>query len=163
MSTYQFLIGEEKIETSVDRSGDGWVVKSGGQTYEVSSLPNGLFAVTVDGKRTTAAAVKHKGIVYVDLGRFQLELTSASDAASSGGAGDSHRAKDKVFAPMPGRIVKIMVAVGDSVTERQQLVIVEAMKMENPVLAPSAGKVKAVHFSAGDQVDTDSPIVELDI
>ncbi len=163
MSTYQFLIGEEKIETSVDRSGDGWVVKSGGQTYEVSSLPNGLFAVTVDEKRTTAAAVKHKGIVYVDLGRFQLELTSASDAASSGGAGDSHRAKDKVFAPMPGRIVKITVAVGDSVTERQQLVIVEAMKMENPVLAPSAGKVKAVHFSAGDQVDTDSPIVELDI
>ena len=43
------------------------------------------------------------------------------------------------------------------------MVIVEAMKMENAVLARAAGKVKAVNFAAGDQVDTDTPIIELEI
>ncbi len=163
MNKFQFSVGGEKVETSVERKGQEWRVEIDGRLYEIASLPNDLFAVTVDGCRTIAAAVKHKGVVYVDLGRVQLELTESSDNVAGGGAGDQHRAKDKVYAPMPGRVVKIMVSVGDTVTERQQLVIVEAMKMENPVLAPAAGKVKAVHFAAGDQVDTESPIVELEI
>jgi biotin carboxyl carrier protein len=163
MNKYQFLVGEQKLDTSVEKSGAGWRAVIDGAQYDITPLPNNLFAITVKGRRVTAAAVRYKGTIYVDLGRFQLELTEASDAASAGAAGDSHRSKDKLFAPMPGRIVKIMVGVGDMVTERQQLVIVEAMKMENPVLAPSAGKVKAVNFAAGDQVDTESPIVELEI
>lgn len=163
MNKFQFCVGGEKVETSLERNGSGWRVESNGLQFEIVALPNDLFAVTVDGRRTIAAVVKHKGTVYVDLGRIQLELTESSDSAAGGSAGDHHREKDKVYAPMPGRVVKIMVSVGDTVTERQQLVIVEAMKMENPVLAPSAGKVKAVHFAAGDQVDTESPIVELEI
>jgi biotin carboxyl carrier protein len=43
------------------------------------------------------------------------------------------------------------------------MVIVEAMKMENQVNSRAKGKVKAVNFSAGDQVDTETPIIELDI
>lgn len=163
MNKFQFSIGGEKVETSLERNGSDWRVESDGRQFEIVALSNDLFAVTVDGRRTIAAAVKHKGTVYIDLGRIQLELTESSDSAAGGGGGDHHRAKDKVYAPMPGRVVKIMVAVGDTVTERQQLVIVEAMKMENPVLSPSTGKVKAVHFAAGDQVDTESPIVELEI
>ncbi|MBI5267357.1 MAG: acetyl-CoA carboxylase biotin carboxyl carrier protein subunit [candidate division Zixibacteria bacterium] len=64
---------------------------------------------------------------------------------------------------MPGRVVKVLVSVCDEVKERQQLIIVEAMKMENPVSAPAAGKVKAIHFAQGDQVDTESPLVELEL
>lgn len=163
MNTFRFSVGGDTVETSVQRNGSGWCVEIDGRRYEIAPLPNDLFVVTVDGRRTVAAAVKHKGTVYVDLGRVQLELTESSDAAAGGVAGDQRREKDKVYAPMPGRVVKIMVSVGDLVTERQPLVIVEAMKMENPVLAPAAGKVKAVNFAAGDQVDTESPIVELEI
>jgi acetyl/propionyl-CoA carboxylase alpha subunit len=163
MNKYQFSVAGEKVETAADRSATGWRVTVGESTYEIEVLPSDLFAVTVDGRRSFAAGVKHKGVFYIDLGRVQLELTESSDAVAGGSGGDLHKEKDKVYAPMPGRVVKIMVAVGDVVTERQQLVIVEAMKMENPVLAPSAGKVKAVHFAAGDQVDTESPIVELEI
>ena len=163
MNKYQFSVAGEILGTLAERFGAGWRVVVDGATYDIEALPNNLFAVTHDGRRSFAAAVKYKGTVYVDLGRFQLELTESSDSAAGVGGGDQHREKDKVYAPMPGRVVKIMVAVGDTVTERQQLVIVEAMKMENPVLSPSAGKVKSVNFAAGDQVDTESPIVELSI
>ncbi len=71
--------------------------------------------------------------------------------------------KDKVFAPMPGKIVKIHVRVGDDVVEKQILAVVEAMKMENPVQALASGKVKSVNFSEGDQVDTEQAIIELDL
>ena len=64
---------------------------------------------------------------------------------------------------MPGKIVKLLVKVGDEVKEKQQMVIVEAMKMENPVLCKANGKVKAIHFNDGDQVNTDNPIIELEL
>jgi acetyl-CoA carboxylase biotin carboxyl carrier protein len=163
VNKYQFVCGAGKLDTSVEKAGPGWRVTIGQSVYEVEALHDGLFALTDGDHRLFAAGVKHKGIYYIDLGRVQLELTEASDAASIGVADEQHRVKDKVFAPMPGRVVKIMVSVGDVVTERQQLVIVEAMKMENPVFAPAAGKVKAIHFAQGDQVDTESPLVELEL
>jgi acetyl/propionyl-CoA carboxylase alpha subunit len=163
VNKYQFTCGSGKLDTTIEKAGQGWRVTIGQSVYEVEALSDGLFALTGGDRRLFVAGVKHKGIYYVDLGRVQLELTEASDAASIGVADEQHRVKDKVFAPMPGRVVKIMVSVGDLVTERQQLVIVEAMKMENPVLAPAAGKVKAIHFAQGDQVDTESPLVELEL
>ena len=163
MNKYQFICGAGKLDTTIEKAGQGWRVTIGQSVYDVEALHNGLFALANGDHRLFAAGVKHKGVFYIDLGRVQLELTESSDAASVGAADEHHRVKDKVFAPMPGRVVKVLVSVGDEVKERQQLVIVEAMKMENPVSAPAAGKVKAIHFAQGDQVDTESPLVELEL
>jgi pyruvate carboxylase subunit B len=59
-----------------------------------------------------------------------------------------------VEAPTPGNIVKILVAMGDSVAKDQPLVIMEAMKMESEVKSPCAGKVLAIHVSTGETVQT---------
>ena len=163
MNKYQFLCNGNKLDTAVERISHGWKVTVGSDVYEIEPLQNGLFALINSDRRVFVAAVKHKGVYYVDLGRVQLELTDATEAATSGAADEQHKIKDKVFAPMPGRVVKVLVSVGDEVKERQQLVIVEAMKMENPVSAPAAGRVKAIHFAQGDQVDTESPLVELEL
>jgi len=90
-------------------------------------------------------------------------LTIPSDDNGFGGGAGSVGEKDKVYAPMPGKVVKLLVKEGDEVTKKQPLVIVEAMKMENQVNSPSDGKVKKINFADGDQVDTDTPIIELDI
>ena len=55
-------------------------------------------------------------------------------------------------APTPGNIVKILVDVGSVVTVDQPLVVMEAMKMESEVKSPCAGKILAIHISAGDTV-----------
>lgn len=57
-----------------------------------------------------------------------------------------------VLAPMPGMIVKYLVKVGDSVNQGDTVVILEAMKMENALTAPRAGKIQAVKFASGDTV-----------
>ncbi|NOY78332.1 MAG: acetyl-CoA carboxylase biotin carboxyl carrier protein subunit [Calditrichaeota bacterium] len=60
----------------------------------------------------------------------------------------------EVTAPMPGFIRTILVQVGDVVNEDDELMIIEAMKMENPILAPKSGVVKEIRVKEKDQVDT---------
>jgi len=64
-----------------------------------------------------------------------------------------------VTVPMVGKIVSISVKVGDKVAENDQVAVLEAMKMEMPVVAPSDGVVKEVCVKAGQEVEADSPIV----
>ena len=62
---------------------------------------------------------------------------------------------------MPGTVLAVDVAVGDTVSAQQRLVVLEAMKMEMPVLAPFAASVTAVHAATGDQVAAGALLVEL--
>jgi biotin carboxyl carrier protein len=89
-------------------------------------------AVTVNGRRT---------------GR------GASDAA-----GAAH-GEQKIVAPMPGRVVRVLVAAGDSVEARQPIIVVEAMKMENELRSPKAGRVKDVGVTAGASVEAGRVLV----
>ena len=63
---------------------------------------------------------------------------------------------------MPGKVIRVLVAPGDEVEARAQLVVVEAMKMELPLTAPRAGTVRAVHAAEGDTVERGAILVELD-
>ncbi len=60
----------------------------------------------------------------------------------------------EVLSPMPGTIMSVLVKEGDTVAEDQDVVILEAMKMENPIATPGGGKVTAVKVKVGDKVDT---------
>ena len=69
---------------------------------------------------------------------------------------------DEVVAPMPGTVIRVLVAPGEQVRARDPLVIVEAMKMEMPLTAPRAGRVRAVHAAEGDAVARGAVLVELE-
>jgi acetyl-CoA carboxylase biotin carboxyl carrier protein len=62
----------------------------------------------------------------------------------------------EVKAPMVGKILSVKVKPGDSIDEGDELVILEAMKMEMPVVAPEAGTVKEVKVNEGDTVETEA-------
>lgn len=61
----------------------------------------------------------------------------------------------EVKAPMPGKILEVLVKVGDQVKEDDELIMLEAMKMENPIYAPAGGTVKEIKVKANDSVETD--------
>nr|WDE40206.1 propionyl-CoA carboxylase alpha chain [Tegillarca granosa] len=67
-----------------------------------------------------------------------------------------------VLAPMPGMLKSVSVEAGDEVAEGQEVCVLEAMKMQNSLIAAKMGKVKAVHFKAGQTVDEGDVIVELE-
>ncbi len=69
--------------------------------------------------------------------------------------------KHKVTAPLPGTILKINVAVGDMVTENQNILVMEAMKMENQIQTGKGGEVTAIKVNVGDSVLQDDVLIEI--
>lgn len=80
---------------------------------------------------------------------------AAAPAASNAGGGSA------VISPMPGVILDIKVKEGDSISEGQVVVILEAMKMENEIVSEFTGTVSAIRVKKGDTVDTDAVLVEI--
>jgi biotin carboxyl carrier protein len=76
-------------------------------------------------------------------------------AADGGGA----HGEQAIAAPMPGRVVRVLVSAGEHVDIRQPVVVVEAMKMENELRSPKAGRVKNVAVNAGMSVEAGRVLV----
>jgi biotin carboxyl carrier protein len=81
--------------------------------------------------------------------------------AAADAAGPAH-GEQRVAAPMPGRVVRVLVAAGDQVEARQPVVVVEAMKMENELRSPKSGRVKTVTVAAGTSVEAGRVLVVID-
>ena len=68
----------------------------------------------------------------------------------------------EILAPLAGKIFKLQVAVGDSVEEDDEVIIIEAMKMETPVFAPADGTVKEIKVKEGDSVEEDDVLAVIE-
>ena len=68
----------------------------------------------------------------------------------------------EVTVPMVGKIVNVLVAVGDKVNEDDQIATLEAMKMEMPIVAPATGVIKEIKVSAGQEVEADAVLAVIE-
>ena len=85
---------------------------------------------------------------------------AAVDPLHHGGEGGG--AEGGLLAPMPGKVIALVVAEGATVAKGAPLLILEAMKMEHTITAPAAGTVKAFRFAVGDQVGDGAELVEFE-
>jgi acetyl/propionyl-CoA carboxylase alpha subunit len=95
---------------------------------------------------------------------FRLNLPSPPPAPPPSLTAHEHgpgSESSTVVAPMPGTVIRVLVAAGDRVQHRQPLVVLEAMKMETPLVSPYAAAVTAVHVAEGDRVAGGTVLVEL--
>jgi len=114
-----------------------------GSSRDVQIAPAGApgeMLVSLDGRSVTAVVDGRRA------GR------SSADGAHAGG-------EQRIVAPMPGRVVRLLVGIGDEVVARQPIVVVEAMKMENELRSPKSGRVKEIAVTAGDSVDAGRMLV----
>jgi acetyl/propionyl-CoA carboxylase alpha subunit len=81
---------------------------------------------------------------------------------AAGGPSSSGQKQSEVVAPMPGTVIRVLVEPGASVAARQPLVVLEAMKMETPLVSPYEATVRTVHVGEGDRVAGGAVLVELD-
>lgn len=106
----------------------------------------GRYALSVDGRAFAVDALDERTRAIRDL--------SAASQAATGPA--------PLVAPMPGLVVRIQVAVGDTVAAGQGLVVMEAMKMENELRAAAGGTVRAVLVATGTAVEKGHVLIELE-
>ncbi len=138
-----------------------------GRVHDLEARPTdlGLSILFSEGGRSVdAAATPHNGgewlvqLPHVDVPVVvDRQRHARGGQRTAGGAG-----QQRVKAPMPGRILRVMVKVGDEVAHRQGLVVVEAMKMENELTAPKAGKVTEVAVTEGMSVEAGRLLVVIE-
>ncbi|GGD57047.1 acetyl/propionyl/methylcrotonyl-CoA carboxylase subunit alpha [Croceicoccus mobilis] len=124
------------------------VIYAGGEKFSVSlNAPAQKLASDLDGD---SVIVTQRGQSYV----FSL--------APPHGAGAVSAADGAILAPMPGKVIALDVSEGDTVTEGQRLMVLEAMKMEHALTAPFAGTVRDLAASAGGQVEVEAMLARIE-
>jgi glutaconyl-CoA/methylmalonyl-CoA decarboxylase subunit gamma len=138
-------VDDRPVQVDVAQVGSHLSVRVDGQVVDL----------TTEGAPPELGAVAngHRSFVRVESERMRA-ADRAKKASPTGG--------DRVIkSPMPGRVVKVLVAKGDSVSAGQGLVVLEAMKMENEVRTRAAGTVAEVHVTAGAAVEGNAKLVTL--
>ncbi|MDA8015932.1 MAG: acetyl-CoA carboxylase biotin carboxyl carrier protein subunit [Thermoanaerobaculia bacterium] len=144
--TYQIDLVEAGRLTSLRLLGE-----SEGRQFEVATR-------RIDRRSRGAAATyevsSHRGVDRVEI---TDPLTRLAEEAAGEGSGAT-----TVSAYMPGRVVEVLVAEGDSVSRGQGIVVLEAMKMKNEIQAETDGRVARLYVSEGEAVEGGDPLFEID-
>jgi len=154
---------EHAIDVEVRPNGE-LVVSLDGHTYEndVVVFDDNALSVRIDGRvldltvegqppDVGVIASGHRAYVKVESDRLR-----AAQAARRGGGGAGEKA---ISAPMPGRVVKVLVAIGDEVAAGQGVIVIEAMKMENELKAKGAGKIAEIHVKPGEAIESGARLI----
>ena len=110
------------------------------------------------GQRLTATVYTQGEVDHVFTARGATQITAIDLLAH---AGESHSEGGRLTAPMPGKILSFLVKAGDNVTKGQPLAVMEAMKMEHTIAAPSDGVVEELMYAPGDQVTEGSELLKI--
>jgi geranyl-CoA carboxylase alpha subunit len=125
----------------------------------VLQCADGVLRLEIEGVAQTAIAVFVGGDLHIAYAGHSHVFTEVSAFPHADALKDASRARS----PVAGKVTQVLVTAGDAVQDGQQLLCVEAMKMEMWLCAESAGTVKAVHAKAGDQVESGTVLVELEL
>lgn len=159
---YTVLHEGEEHPIIIEQKDNGYQVMLGEEQHHFELLlgTTTLCSFQIDGSKILEADTKFnqdKCELFVSNVPYHLEVfdprrRKASQSGASGGDG-------LVSAPMPGKIVDVLVAKGDTVKSGQALAIIEAMKMQNELTSPLDGTVAEVRVTAGDTVEADAKLV----
>ena len=118
----------------------------------------GVFVVRTGSRASTLHLARDGPVVHLAWEGVAYAMVEERE-----GAAPARRSEPSALeAPMPGRVSAVKVSPGQRVAKGEELVVVEAMKMENALRAPADGVVRAVHVAAGDAVAPGRPLVELE-
>ena len=171
--TFEVEVNGRTRSVSIERADgpDRFRVTVDGRTTLVDAQRTGLFGLsllfpddTYGGVRVALAPGSAPGELLAYLGgrTAPVVVNGRRTGRAAADTGTGAHGEQKVVAPMPGRVVRVLVAAGDTVEARQPVVVVEAMKMENELRSPKAGQVKDVTVAAGASVEAGRVLVVIE-
>ena len=149
-------IGGSAVPLEIRTDGDAWLFQWDGspeRRAEVREAEPAVYSVLLGGRSYDARVEQSEdGLIVVIAGqRFEIAVRDPRRwSRKSGGPGAEGR--QNVTAPMPGKVVRVLVAPGDAVAAGQGLLVVEAMKMQNEMKAPRPGRVLSIAAQEGATV-----------
>ena len=163
---YEVTIDEKTHRVSLVRAGAGWNCKLDGRDFAVDavSTQNGVLSLLVKGKSYEVRQESLPGEINIVVGRERFSvLVRDPRSLRSRRSGDSGgQGVRKITAPMPGKVVRLLAAVGTQVEAGQAVLVIEAMKMQNELKAPKKGKVSKLNVSEGAAVEAGQTLAEIE-
>jgi 3-methylcrotonyl-CoA carboxylase alpha subunit len=145
------------------RAGGMQLALAGGEhTLQFAQSPDtdaSAIDITLDGERLALQVYRTGDVVHVFAAHGSTQITVVDALAH---AGDVQQEGGRLTAPMPGKVVSFAVKAGDAVKKGQALAVMEAMKMEHTIAAPSDGTVGELLFAPGDQVTEGAELLRLE-
>ncbi len=164
--TFRALINDRSFDITVE---EGTLTLDGTPMhYGFEPVGDGYFSLLIDGRSVPVVVTPaNDGRLHVSIdGRTQIvRVQDEHDLLLErfGLAAAAEAGEHDVRAPMPGLVLSVMVSEGQSVEEGDSLLVLEAMKMENELQAPTAGVIQTIHVAADEAVDKDALLIEIDI
>jgi 3-methylcrotonyl-CoA carboxylase alpha subunit len=154
-----FAQGDRVCKVQIHFAPDGYRLSVDGREYALAgSEENGSLQVTLGGASFRVSAVRDGADWHLFRGGAHRVLTLQSVQAIP----EDDGAAGSLAAPMPGKILQVLVQAGANVAKGAPLVILEAMKMEHTIAAPRDGRVAEIHFKAGEQVNEGAELLRLE-
>lgn len=160
-----FLWGHEIISFSLENKEGRYVYsdKEGSIELDIKEISPGILSILVGEKSFLAAVARDKNKIIVALEGFHFEFQEVEATAAERGREEAASSGViAIKAPMPGKVVRVVVSEGEKVRKNQTLAIVEAMKMENEIKAAVEGIIKKIYVAEGELVDSEKPLLELE-
>ena len=154
--TYDVNIDGENYRLELNRSGERWKCRLNGRAIEVDAVlaRRDVLSVIIDGK---AYEIKRERTLtdmhlWVGSARYAVQLRDPRSLHSRAGSQDE-KGPRKLVAPMPGKVVRVLVPESAEVEAGQGVLVVEAMKMQNEIKSPKKGVVRKVVAAEGAAVN----------
>ena len=161
MTVWLELEGEKRRVELPAEVGKGGVIECrvDGRSISVDGrfLQAGVLSLLVDGRQYRC--VLDGDVVVIDGRRFGFQVEDPRSLQGRRGAGAGTDGPRPVKSPMPGRVVRVLIEVGQEVEVGQAVVVIEAMKMQNELKSPKAGRVMKVAVDVGDAVGAGDVLV----
>jgi biotin carboxyl carrier protein len=161
-------INNEIREITVRREGDKVFATVNDKNYELEAHQTAAntYLFKLDGRvyecYVAPETAGGQSQVTVGAGSYEFTLVDPKRLRSAGGAHAHGEGVAEIVANMPGKVVRILVSVGDEVKTKDGVIVVEAMKMQNEMRSPKDGVVKEINFSEGDTVNTGDVLVVIE-
>ena len=166
MTTEINIDGRLAQVTELKREGNIVTLQVDDEIYEVDALMvgQGIYSIIYKGKSYNIEMIESGSprhyTVNSFLNTYEVEVIDAQARyRASRSKGDTADTGNTIISPMPGKVVKIPVKVGDIVEAGQTLIIVSAMKMESEFKAKKAGVVKSIHTAEGETIEANKVLV----
>ena len=154
--TYDVIINRKSYRLDLDRSSGRWLCRLDGREIEVDSVlvRSGVLSLRLGNRAYEIKCERVGGEVNLWVGntRFVAEVVDPRSLRGRNRAADDHGPR-KLTAPMPGKIIRVLVSQGAEVDAGTGVLVVEAMKMQNEIKSPKKGIVQKILVSAGAAVN----------
>jgi biotin carboxyl carrier protein len=152
------------VELTRDEAGTRWTIDGRAVKADAVEVAAGVYSILIDGQSLEARVEAREGtggegLRVVVAGReFAAEVRDPRQWRRGRGAAQEAEGRQQVIAPMPGKIVRVLVKAGEAVKAGEGIVVIEAMKMQNEVRSPKSGTVERLMVKQGQAVNAGEAI-----